>query len=529
MHLAATFYTGVNGTYTVTTTGYPVATITENGALPAGISFTDNGNGTATIGGPTTAAPGTFPVSVSATNSTGSVATLALTLTVATSGPPVITSGAAAFFTLNQAGAFAVTTNGAPIASITEVGSLPAGLTMVDQGNGEALISGTPTATGTASLAVTATNGQSPDATQTLAIIVGSAPAVTSSNSTTFVAGAAGTFTFTTSGYPAPSLGETGALPAGITWTDNGNGTATLAGSPDAVTSPTAYPVTIQATDGTGSVIQSFTLTVAPAPTSGGTIPPVGTPPAVTTPTPAPTSALAGGDRLAATPDGQGYWVVGTNGSVTPYGVATNYGSMAGHVLNQPIVGVAATPDGKGYWLVATDGGIFSFGDAQFYGSTGNLKLNKPIVGITGTPDGRGYWMVASDGGVFSFGDAQFYGSTGNIKLNKPIVGMASDPDGKGYWLVASDGGIFTFGDAGFYGSTGNIKLNKPVMGMAADRTGHGYWLVASDGGIFTFGDASFWGSGGSAGRTAVGLIASPNSPGYALIDLDGTRTNFGW
>ena len=525
----ATFYTGVNGTYTVTTTGYPMATVTETGALPAGITFTDNGNGTATIAGVTTAAAGTFPVSVSATNSTGSVATLPLTLTVAASGPPTVTSGATAFFTLNQAGAFAVTTNGAPIAAITEVGSLPAGLTMVDEGNGEALISGTPTATGTASLAVTAANGQTPNATQTLAIIVGSAPAVTSPTATTFVAGAPGTFTVATSGYPAPSLGETGTLPAGITWTDNGNGTATLAGSPDAVTTPTDFPVTIQATDGTGSVVQSFTLTVAPAPASGGTIPPVGTPPSVATPTPAPTSALAGGDRLAATPDGLGYWVVGTNGSVTPYGSATNYGSMAGHVLNQPIVGVAATPDGRGYWLVATDGGIFSFGDAQFYGSTGNLKLNKPIVGITGTPDGKGYWMVASDGGVFSFGDAQFYGSTGNIKLNKPIVGMASDPDGKGYWLVASDGGIFTFGDAQFYGSTGNIKLNKPVMGMAADRTGQGYWLVASDGGIFTFGDAQFHGSGGSAGRTAVGLIASPTSPGYALIDLDGTRTNFGW
>jgi hypothetical protein len=174
-----------------------------------------------------------------------------------------------------------------------------------------------------------------------------------------------GTFTVTTSGYPAPSLGETGTLPAGITWTDNGNGTATLAGTPDAVTAATTYPITIQATDGTGTTTQSFTLTVAPAPVSGGTIPPVGTPPAVATPTPTPTSALAGGDRLAATPDGLGYWIVGTNGSVTAYGTAGNYGSMAGHVLNQPIVGVASTPDGKGYWLVASDGGIFSFGDAQ--------------------------------------------------------------------------------------------------------------------------------------------------------------------
>ena len=30
---------------------------------------------------------------------------------------------------------------------------------------------------------------------------------------------------------------------------------------------------------------------------------------------------------------------------------------------------MAATPDGDGYWLVAADGGIFTFGDAAFYGS----------------------------------------------------------------------------------------------------------------------------------------------------------------
>jgi len=48
---------------------------------------------------------------------------------------------------------------------------------------------------------------------------------------------------------------------------------------------------------------------------------------------------------------------------------ATFYGSMGGHPLNQPIVGMASTPDGRGYWLVASDGGVFSFGDAPFRGS----------------------------------------------------------------------------------------------------------------------------------------------------------------
>jgi hypothetical protein len=44
---------------------------------------------------------------------------------------------------------------------------------------------------------------------------------------------------------------------------------------------------------------------------------------------------------------------------------------------------MAASPSGQGYWLVASDGGIFSYGDALFHGSTGAITLNKPIVGMS--------------------------------------------------------------------------------------------------------------------------------------------------
>jgi hypothetical protein len=83
---------------------------------------------------------------------------------------------------------------------------------------------------------------------------------------------------------------------------------------------------------------------------------------------------------------------------------------------------MAATPTGQGYWLVASDGGIFAFGDAPFYGSMGGQPLNQPIVGmaapIAAPPTGTspppttvaGYWMVAADGGIFSF-DTPFFGS----------------------------------------------------------------------------------------------------------------------
>ncbi len=92
--------------------------------------------------------------------------------------------------------------------------------------------------------------------------------------------------------------------------------------------------------------------------------------------------------------------------------------------LNAPIVGMAPTPDGGGYWMVGSDGGVFASGDAQFYGSTGSLRLNEPIVGMTATPDDMGYWFTASDGGVFNYGSAGFDGSLGGSGVTD-IAGMS--------------------------------------------------------------------------------------------------------
>ncbi len=228
-------------------------------------------------------------------------------------------------------------------------------------------------------------------------------------------------------------------------------------------------------------------------------------------------------------PSTTGYRLVASNGAVSTFGNAGNYGSEADQPLNAPIVGMAATPDNKGYWLVGADGGIFTFGDAGYYGSEGGQHLNQPIVGMAATPDGKGYWLVAADGGIFTFGDAGFFGSEGGQHLNAPVVGMAATPDGGGYWLVASDGGIFTFGDAAFYGSEGGQPLNAPVTSMTATPDGKGYWLVAKDGGVFTFGDATFNGSAsGQSNAPVVGIVPTSNGGGYWLGAQDGGIFTFG-
>jgi hypothetical protein len=52
---------------------------------------------------------------------------------------------------------------------------------------------------------------------------------------------------------------------------------------------------------------------------------------------------------------------------VTAFGGAPKLGSPR-RPPTAPIVGIAATPSGNGYWLVGSDGGVFSFGDARFFG-----------------------------------------------------------------------------------------------------------------------------------------------------------------
>ena len=190
-----------------------------------------------------------------------------------------------------------------------------------------------------------------------------------------------------------------------------------------------------------------------------------------------------------------GYWLSAADGGIFAYGGAPFLGSMGGHRLNAPVVGMAATPTGQGYWLVAADGGIFAYGDAAFFGSMGGHRLNAPVVEMAATPTGQGYWLVAADGGIFAYGDAVFFGSTGSIRLNQRMVGMAATPSGGGYWLVAADGGIFAYGDAAFDGSTGSLHLVRSVVGMAGYGNDAGYWLVGRDGGIFAFGGAPYLGS----------------------------------
>jgi hypothetical protein len=92
---------------------------------------------------------------------------------------------------------------------------------------------------------------------------VNQSPAITSANSTIFHATVFGTFTVTTTGTPtATTISATGTLPSGVMFVNNGNGTATLSGTP-AYGSQVGQPFTLNITADNGvapAAMQTFTL-----------------------------------------------------------------------------------------------------------------------------------------------------------------------------------------------------------------------------------------------------------------------------
>lgn len=88
-----------------------------------------------------------------------------------------------------------------------------------------------------------------------------SAPTITSANSAAFTVGAAGWFTVTDSGSPAPTLTESGSLPSGVTFNA---ATGVLSGTP---TAPGTFALTFTAHNGVSTdATQDFTLSVVAAP-----------------------------------------------------------------------------------------------------------------------------------------------------------------------------------------------------------------------------------------------------------------------
>ena len=261
---STTFTVGSLGTYTVVATGNPTPTFSLTGTVPAWLSI---GSTTGILTGTPPnlgTGPYTFNFTVDASNSVSPDFMQSFTLTV--DQAPAITSAASTTFTVGSLGTYTVVATGNPTPTLSLAGTVPAWLSI---GSTTGILTGTPPNLGTGpytfNFTVDASNGISPDFMQSFTLTVDQAPAITSVANTTFVTETNGAFTVITTGNPTSSLSESGSLPDDVTFADNGNGTATLSGTP-AFGTGGSYQITITASNTVSSIQQTFTLTVTEAP-----------------------------------------------------------------------------------------------------------------------------------------------------------------------------------------------------------------------------------------------------------------------
>jgi len=382
-----------DGPFTVMATGDLPMTLSLLGDLPEGVSFVDNGDGTATISGiPSDASAGGcggepgdpeggdvcggFAFALTATNAYG---TYVQALGMDVNTPPTIESPDTTTFYAGSPSSFTIFGTGIPepIFYTYDEGVLEAAdVQLIDNENGTASLVGTPTTPGTYTFLLQATTGWEPDAEQmfTLNVVAGpSPPTINSFDTATWEAIGApfapDPFAVASIGSPVPALsvetgtGQTG-LPPGVTFIDNGDSTATFGGDcqitwpgmepsclgllPDAAEG--TWTFTIRASNGIDpDATQTFTLDVevvtsimTPGPdapdnlsfayTPGGSMPPAQTFSVGTLGDTLPYAAVTTADWLEATPE-SGTVPGDLSISVDPTGLAP--GTHTGTVLVQ--------------------------------------------------------------------------------------------------------------------------------------------------------------------------------------------------
>ena len=447
------FAVGDSGSYTINSLGLtPESTATANktaepptlsetGSLPSGVTFTDNGDGTATLAGtPAAGTEGNYPLTLTSHIAGDTDSTENFTLTVDES--PTITSAATVAFTENAAGTFTITTGPSvpSTVTLTEEDTLPTGMTFHDNGNGTATISGAPTETGTFYPFIEASNGVTPANYQEITLTVNQPLTVTTTSLAAWAVGKAGySQTIATSGGTgADTFAVTsGSLPTGLSLNA---GTGAITGTPSVANT---FDFTITATDTVGATAaEAYAVTINPAPSittatlpnwtvnksgynqtiavSGGTAPDTFSVTSGSLPNGLTLNSSTG--AISGTPSAANTF----NFTITVTDSFGGTGSQSYTVVVNPAVSVTTTSLANwtqgiaGYsQTIATSGGT---GADSFSVSSGSLptglSLNAGTGAITGTPS-------AASGFSFTITATDTVGATGSkayaVTINPPL------------------------------------------------------------------------------------------------------------
>jgi uncharacterized protein YhjY with autotransporter beta-barrel domain len=462
--LSASGGTGVGYSFSITA-----------GSLPAGIYFSSDGR----LNGPLSAV-GTYTFSVTVTDSGAGSVTKSYTLTVnpgavltfTLANLPVATTGTVYSATITATGG-----SGAGYSYSLSSGSLPTGLNW--DGNGT--ISGTPSASGSSTFTVSATDSVgntgstsyvlavSPDTT--LTISPASLPAGTNGSfywTSLSVAGGTGV------GYNFSITA--GSLPSGVYFSSDGrmNGPLSAAGS---------YTFTVTATDsGTGVGTRTYTLVVNPG--------------AVLTLTPTYLPVADNGSAYSTT-------IAASGGSGTGYSYSLSSGSLPSGLNWNGNGTISGTPTASGNYtfsVTATD----SVGNT---GTAGYLLAVSPGTTLTISPaslpagtNGSFYWTSLSVAGGTTVGYS-FSISAGSLpsgiyfssdgRLNGPLSAVGSytftvkaTDSGNGvgtrtYTLVVSPGNVLSVSPGSLPVGTNGTSYTAAVVASGGTGTGYTYSLTA--------------------------------------------------
>jgi hypothetical protein len=316
------------------------------GSLPAGLSL--NALTGVISGTPTGTFVGTVNFTVTAADSeTPSAKTASANLSIAISVAPLSVSSTSSSLAVGvvssvYAGATLRAAGGiTPYSWAVTTGSLPAGLTLSAAG----VISGTPTASGTANFTVTVTDSETPTtktATANLSIVVNPALSVTTASLPAGVIGSNYSQTLAAAGGITPYTWSitTGSLPTGLSLNAS---TGVISGKPSGTfTGTVSFTVTVTDNESPTKQTASANLSIV-----------ISAPPLSVT-----TSSLVGGSI------GNAYsQTLQATGGITPYSWAVTTGSLpAGLSLNAATGVISGTPTGT---FVGTDSFTVTVTDAE--------------------------------------------------------------------------------------------------------------------------------------------------------------------